>query len=789
MPHLPGEDDLALELKRTLSNPAVQGDPARYMAALRRVVAQTARGRDMSSVFMEVLRASTAADLPHKKLAYQYLCEYAARKPDMALLAVNSLRKDCADPSPMVRGMALRSLCGLRLPDLGEYVQGPVASGLRDRAAYVRRTAVLGCAKLHRLQQPDADIDATLVNELYGLLRDKDPVVMVNCLHALEEILQREGGVVINRPIAHHLVNRLPECDEWGQAAVLSFLLRYQPRSEGETLDVLNRLDGLLEPARSPGVSLAAGKLFIAYTGGLGEAVRRDVLARVGAPLLSACGDQSIEMRYAALCHVRELLGCNPGMFSGHYKRFFCRHEDPAYVKHVKVELLSHLANDHTVAEILEELRGYCTDVCANLAQATILAIGQIGRTYSEQCLKILIALVGLSQEHITSAVLQALRELVWHWPSCAPSVCRVLPGCEEIVTDSEGKRALVWLLGQLGSEVPEAPYILEEYIDGLSVETVALVRMELLVATVRLFLSRPAECQDMLGRLLQYCIEEDTNMVVRDRALIYYRLLQSGPEWTRHVVLGPGGASGDDGGAACALPQEPPSLPLSAVLPRFNTLAPLLTPPPPAALLIRLEDEDEDTSETRPRTHPDLSGLSLEGPSGATPLSLVTSPLSPAQFEALWLKWETAQTFTVVWGTSSASTAQPPDAADTGGVAVNGRLPVSEDAGATGSRVDSVAVEAGLRAVGVQVMAVSGAGLAPWKAFVFAHDADGTLFLAEMAQAERATLDVAVKQGPPDARLLADFVTLLRATLQVLGEGDVALTTPEPADDGGQCE
>lgn len=63
-------------------------------------------------------------------------------------------------------------------------------------------------------------------------------------------------------------------------------------------------------------------------------------------------------------------------MFSGHYKRFFCRHEDPAYVKHVKVELLSHLANDNTVAEILEELRGYCTDVCAHLAQATILAIG-----------------------------------------------------------------------------------------------------------------------------------------------------------------------------------------------------------------------------------------------------------------------------------------------------------------------------------------------------------------------------------------------------------------------------
>lgn len=53
-----------------------------------------------------------------------------------------------------------------------------------------------------------SDPDAAVVNELYGLLRDPDPVVMVNCLRALEEILKQEGGVAINKPIAHHLLNR-----------------------------------------------------------------------------------------------------------------------------------------------------------------------------------------------------------------------------------------------------------------------------------------------------------------------------------------------------------------------------------------------------------------------------------------------------------------------------------------------------------------------------------------------------------------------------------------------------
>lgn len=43
------------------------------------------------------------------------------------------------------------------MPGMQEYVQQPLLSGLRDRASYVRRIAVLGCAKVHRLQG-DAEV-------------------------------------------------------------------------------------------------------------------------------------------------------------------------------------------------------------------------------------------------------------------------------------------------------------------------------------------------------------------------------------------------------------------------------------------------------------------------------------------------------------------------------------------------------------------------------------------------------------------------------------------------------
>lgn len=72
------------------------------------------QGLDVSSLFMDMVKASATVDIVQKKLVYLYMCTYARDKPDLALLAINTLRKDCADPNPMVRGLALRNMCNFR---------------------------------------------------------------------------------------------------------------------------------------------------------------------------------------------------------------------------------------------------------------------------------------------------------------------------------------------------------------------------------------------------------------------------------------------------------------------------------------------------------------------------------------------------------------------------------------------------------------------------------------------------------------------------------------------------
>ncbi|XP_038605015.1 AP-4 complex subunit beta-1 isoform X1 [Tachyglossus aculeatus] len=731
MPYL-GSEDPVKELKKALGNPHVQADRPRYRNVIQRLIRHMTQGVDVSSVFMEMVKASATTDIVQKKLVYLYMCTYAPLKPDLALLAINTLCKDCSDPNPMVRGLALRSMCSLRMPGIQEYIQQPVLNGLRDKASYVRRVAVLACAKMHNLHE-ESEVDGAVVNELYSLLRDQDPIVVVNCLRALEEILRQEGGVVINKPIAHHLLNRMSDLDQWGQAEVLGFLLRYRPRSEEELFDILNLLDVFLKSG-SPSVVMAATKLFLILAQEFPQ-VQADVLARVKGPLLTACSSGSRELCFAALCHVRQILRSLPGHFSSHYKKFFCSYSEPHFIKLQKVEVLCELVNDENAQQVLEELKGYCTDVAADLAQAAVFAIGGIARTYTEQCVQILTELLSLKQEHITSAVVQTFRDLVWLCPQCVEAVCQALPNCEENIQDSEGKQALIWLLGVHGEKIPNAPYVLEDFVENVKAETFPAVKMELLTALLRLFLSRPAECQDTLGRLLYYCIEEEKDMAVRDRGLFYYRLLLAGIDKVKRILCSP------KSDPSLGLLEDQTKCPVNSWASDFNTLVPMygkarwaalasyqVTEPqapnaPGAAAVASLGSPTSEKSEEELRAQPDSEALLLVSP----------GQLTAEQFERSWLSLEVACQQVLPWP----------------------------------GPVHPETFQAALPVVNIQAIAVSKPGAQPWKAYLGASDDTGCLFLTELLlETENSQMQISVKQSEARAEALCAFVSVLKSVL-----------------------
>lgn len=170
----------------------------------------------------------------------------------------------------------------------------------------------------------------------------------------------------------------MKDLDSWAQSEVLTFLLRYRPRSDDELFDILSLLDAFLQSAHAH-VAVATLRLFL-HLAAAHPAVQADALLRTSAPLLATCGAASRELRFAGLCHVQQVMRSQPGLFATHYKRFFCGYSEPSYIKFRKMEILVELVNDENVALVLEELRSYCTDVSPDLAQAAIAAIGNISR-------------------------------------------------------------------------------------------------------------------------------------------------------------------------------------------------------------------------------------------------------------------------------------------------------------------------------------------------------------------------------------------------------------------------
>lgn len=376
----------------------------------------------------------------------------------------------------------------------------------------------------------------------------------------------------------------------------------------------------------------------------------------------------------------------------------------------------------------------------ADFAQAAIFAIGNIAKTYTDQCVQILTELLGLRQEHITTVVVQTFRDLVWLCPQCTEAVCQALPGCEENIQDSEGKQALIWLLGVHGEKIPNAPYVLEDFVENVKSETFPAVKMELLTALMRLFLSRPAECQDMLGRLLHYCIEEEKDMAVRDRGLFYYRLLLVGIDKTKQILCSP------KSDPSLGLLEDQPERPVNSWASDFNTLAPVYGKAHWATISKcqkiehnRLELPHNASFATSGPLIAEENKEGAQEPPDSGALVLVPNlQLTAECFEKTWLSLTVSYQQVLPWQ----------------------------------GEVQPDTLQMALKVVNIQTIAMSKAGAQPWKAYLSAQDDAGGLFLTELLlKPENSEVQISVKQSEARTEALHGFVSVLETVIRTVGD------------------
>ncbi|XP_039124674.1 beta-adaptin-like protein A [Dioscorea cayenensis subsp. rotundata] len=539
--------DLRLQLRQLAGSRAPGADDSKR-DLFKRVISYMTVGIDVSSAFSEMVMCSATSDIVLKKMCYLYVGNYARSNPDLALLTINFLQKDCRDEDPMIRGLALRSLCSLRVANLVEYLVGPLGSGLKDGSAYVRMVSAVGVLKLYHISPAtclDADFPALLKSLM---LSDPDPQVVANCLSSLQEIwnletseeASREREALLSKQVVYYLLNRIKEFSEWAQCLVLDLVSKYIPTDSNDIFDIMNLLEDRLQHVNSA-VVLATIKLFLHMTMSMTD-VHQQVYERIKAPLLTLVSTSSPEQSYAVLSHLHLLVMRAPMLFSSDYKHFYCQYSQPSYVKKLKLEMLTAIANESNTYEIVTELCEYAANVDVPIARESIRAVGKIAlQQYDVNAIvDRLLQFLEMDKDYVTAETLVLVKDLLRKYPQWSHDCIAVVGNISsKNVQEPKAKSALIWMLGEYSQDMLDAPYILESLIENWNEEHSAEVRLHLLTAAMKCFFKRPPETQKALGAALVAGLA-DSHQDVHDRALFYYRLLQHDVSVAERVVNPP---------------------------------------------------------------------------------------------------------------------------------------------------------------------------------------------------------------------------------------------------------
>lgn len=516
--------------------------------AVKKVIASMTVGKDVSTLFPDVVQCMQTDSIELKKLVYLYVMSYAKSQPEIAVLAVNTFRKDASDPNPLIRALAVRTMGCIRLDQILEYLLEPLRRCCQDTDPYVRKTAATCVAKVWDMN-PEAVEEQGFVEILQDMIGDSNPMVAANAIASLSEMSETSGRaelLQLDEDMISKVLAALSECTEWGQVVILdaistSFNSSGASSKSAET--VVERITARLSHANQA-VVLAAVRVILQLIDKIeSDSVVETLLYRKIAPPLVSLLASEPEVQFVALRCINLIVQRYPDLLQGNTKMFFCKYTDPIYIKLEKLELLIKLVTQSNVDQVLTELKDYATEVDVEFVRRTVRGIGKIAVKLNSsdsaaKCISVLLSLIELKTNYLVQEAVTVVRDIFRKYPTDYELIISAL--CENLdsLDQPEAKASMIWILGEYADRIEAVHEILTSFLETFADEPV-LVQQQLLTACVKLYLKSPSTGQDVVTEALRLCTEDSDNPDLRDRAYIYWRMLSSDPEATKQVVLG----------------------------------------------------------------------------------------------------------------------------------------------------------------------------------------------------------------------------------------------------------
>ncbi|OHT04929.1 Adaptin N terminal region family protein [Tritrichomonas foetus] len=518
----------------------LDGNDATYRKiAAKRVVNLMRSGENVQSLFSSMLRCVKTSDIELKKLIYLYLINYSSQEPEQAIMAVNTFIQDSQDENPLVRALAVRNMCRIRIESVAEHMIIPLKKCLCDPNPYVRKTSALSVSKLYDII-PESIENADIFNDLLALLHDGNPMVVANTTAAICEINERRTTPIFefNSKTLHPVLNALHNSSEWCQILILDTVAKCVPEGHKAAKHLIERLEPFLKN-RNPAVVVGAFKAIFM----LMEYDKRspmEIFPTIIPPFISLCSSAEPEIQYVVLQTVLLFVQKYPKALSKEIRFFFCKYNDPSFVKMVKLDIIIQVMQPVTVTVVLEELTEYTNEVDVAFVRKTIRCIGQIAvkiEASARRCVDILMTCLTGKADYAVEEAIIVICDILRKFPGDFESVLGPVCGSLERVNDPKAKASAIWLLGEFCQIIDKVDILLDPFLDTFHDEQ-PLVQLQILTALVKIFICKPDQTRDQLQFVLNEATKDSNVPDVKNRALLYWRLLSNDTSIAKSIIV-----------------------------------------------------------------------------------------------------------------------------------------------------------------------------------------------------------------------------------------------------------
>lgn len=146
----------------------------------------------------------------------------------------------------------------------------------------------------------------------------------------------------------------------------------------------------------------------------------RALYKKMGPPLVTLLSAEP-EIQYVALRNINLIVQRRPLILAHEVKVFFCKYNDPIYVKMEKLEIMVKLASERNIDQELMELKEYATEVDIEFVRRAVRCIGRCAikiEKAAERCINALLELIQTKVNYVVQEAVIVIKDIFRKYPN-----------------------------------------------------------------------------------------------------------------------------------------------------------------------------------------------------------------------------------------------------------------------------------------------------------------------------------------------------------------------------------